>query len=601
MSVARYSAEHPCPVCGGHSRLAQGQGVRCFGFVGTDGWCLCTREGGGNAPYKDTAQGWSHRMRGPCPCGNTHAEESGAMPPPRRSAPAPAPRAEVRELGEARGAEIEATYDYRSKDGGLLYQVVRYRPKTFRQRRPHPTRPGAWVHHMVSCADAARQHAASGKSGRPCDCGLPAQPTTLYRIPELVAALGSGDPVYIVEGEKDADAVWNAGGVATCNTGGAGKWRDELAGAIAAYAQPGSTIRIVQDIDPETSKDGKPHLKGQRHARAVYDSLRAALPESISVAIVQAAEGHDAADHLAAGRGLVDFVTVWPEAPALLEADPGAFKRSILRQALTMNESALMIASTQDVAENPPQFRSPLRGDRVLAKMQGCVTIAGGPSAGKSYFALGTAIDNAMDPDEPWDVFYFSCEMSRDYVVDRALRAAASIDLSPYECQSHLMRAQAAGWAADAKVPSRFTLVDVGIGVTMEQIIEFLAEHVGKDPTLVVLDSISSLVDNMDEVGGDSFGMTNLRSVSRYATAVRRLTRGHVAWMILSELNKEGRAKGRSLDHRSDLAISMVADPDQGHLKTIKVTKSWFSATGLLGEFCLHPEIARLVKVNLDG
>jgi hypothetical protein len=33
-------------------------------------------------------------------------------------------------------ANVVATYDYTDDKGGLLYQVVRYEPKSFRQRRP---------------------------------------------------------------------------------------------------------------------------------------------------------------------------------------------------------------------------------------------------------------------------------------------------------------------------------------------------------------------------------------------------------------------------------------------------------------------------------
>lgn len=594
MSVKRHSAASPCRICGGHDKLPQGQGIRCYGFATDDGWVHCTREGGGKAPYHESSTTWAHRAVGRCPCGTSHGEDPSELPPARRPAPAPV-RAEVRELGEAKRAEIEATYDYVDRHGALLYQVVRYRPKTFRQRRPHPTRANAWVYHLTSCADYTRDPA------KRCDCGLPAQPLTLYRIPDVIAALEAGDTLWIVEGEKDADAMWAAGVVATTNAGGAGKWNPAFAAALAKHAQPGGAIRIVQDRDPETHADGRPNAKGQKHARAIYDSLREALPETVDVTIVEAAEGKDAADHLAAGKPVEAFVTVYPAPAALLDQSPAAYKRAILRNALTMTESALERAALDAAPERPPQFRSPLRGEKGFTKLQGVVTIAGAPSAGKSYFAIGAAIDNALDEREPWDVFYLSCEMGRDYVIDRALRAAASSELSFYECSSPASRARAAEWAADTPMPARFTLVEVGIGVTMEEIIGFLAENVGDLPTLVVLDSISSLADNMSDVAGDSFGMTNLKSVQRYATAVRRLTRGHVAWLILSELNKEGRAKGRSLDHRSDLAISMVPDPDNGRIKRVTVTKSWFSETGLLGDFALQPEIARLTRVEPDA
>jgi predicted ATP-dependent serine protease len=280
----------------------------------------------------------------------------------------------------------------------------------------------------------------------------------------------------------------------------------------------------------------------------------------------------------------------------MLSTSPGEYKRYVLKQALVMDDDALYKASNNEIAEHPPQFTTPLKGERMVSMMQGVVVVAGAPSSGKSYFAIGCGIDNALNPRNPWEVFYFNCEMSGDYVIDRALRAAATTGYSEYQCQSQTERQQAVNDIQFARIPDTFHRIDVGIGVRMEQLIEYLSDMVTDLPTMVILDSISSFVDNMDEVEGDSFGMSNLRVVQKFATAVRRLTKGQIAWVILSELNKEGRAKGRSLDHRSDMAISMSPDPDKGHLKNIKVTKSWFGPTGDLGQFVLHPEIARLVK-----
>lgn len=40
-------------------------------------------------------------------------------------------------------ARIVASYDYRHADGALLYQVLRYEPKGFKQRRPNGS--GGWI------------------------------------------------------------------------------------------------------------------------------------------------------------------------------------------------------------------------------------------------------------------------------------------------------------------------------------------------------------------------------------------------------------------------------------------------------------------------
>jgi DNA primase len=85
---------------------------------------------------------------------------------------------------------IVATYDYTDENGNLLYQVVRYQPKDFRQRRPDGC--GGWI-----WKKGARQ--------------------VLYHLREVLEA----PIVFVVEGEKDCESLRAAGFVATTNAGGA--------------------------------------------------------------------------------------------------------------------------------------------------------------------------------------------------------------------------------------------------------------------------------------------------------------------------------------------------------------------------------------------
>lgn len=49
----------------------------------------------------------------------------------------------------------------------------------------------------------------------------------IYKYQEVRAFVASGDlPIFIVEGESCADALWDLALPATCNIGGAGKWKD---------------------------------------------------------------------------------------------------------------------------------------------------------------------------------------------------------------------------------------------------------------------------------------------------------------------------------------------------------------------------------------
>ncbi len=170
------------------------------------------------------------------------------------------------------GGSIVATYDYEDEHGALIYQVVRFAPKRFLQRRPDGR--GGWVWKL-------------GSTRR-----------VLYKLPRVLEAVAAGETVYIVEGEKDVHALEKAGVVATCNAMGAGKWKDTYAKTLR-----GADVVVVADRDEA----------GFEHAEKIAASL-AELAQSVR--IVQAAEGKDAADHLAAGHTVHDLIPVpQPEDP----------------------------------------------------------------------------------------------------------------------------------------------------------------------------------------------------------------------------------------------------------------------------------------------
>jgi hypothetical protein len=178
-----------------------------------------------------------------------------------------------------RGPAI-ATYRYVDEDGRLLFAVARTADKQFPQWRPDPTK-------------------AKGRSWKLDDTRR-----VLYRLPRVIAAAAAGEPIYIAEGEKDVHAIEAAGAVATCNPGGAGKWRAE-------YAQPlhSAHVIVIADRDPP----------GIEHARRVAATLTGT---AASVRVVQAAAGKDAADHLAGGHPLTDLQPLDLETDATTHPPP---------------------------------------------------------------------------------------------------------------------------------------------------------------------------------------------------------------------------------------------------------------------------------------
>jgi len=157
-----------------------------------------------------------------------------------------------------------ATYDYTDAKGEFLFQVVRYEPKTFRQRRRVVKMDGA-------SAGISWEYNIKGIS------------RVLYRLPKVAAA----DQVLIVEGEKDVGSLEKLGFTATCNPGGActhaGKWLKNYTEAL-----DGKRVVILPDND----------LPGQQHAGVVVQAIRHRVSELRMLTIP---DGKDASDWIAAG------------------------------------------------------------------------------------------------------------------------------------------------------------------------------------------------------------------------------------------------------------------------------------------------------------
>ncbi|HWI63119.1 MAG TPA: toprim domain-containing protein, partial [Symbiobacteriaceae bacterium] len=113
-----------------------------------------------------------------------------------------------------------------------------------------------------------------------------------YRLPDLIAAVrNGGDAVFLVEGEKDADALWRLGVPATTNLGGAGKWGQAETQALQAL--PGRpTYVILPDND----------LAGARHAAEVRFQLRQARLDARVVELPGLPPKGDVSDWLGMGH-----------------------------------------------------------------------------------------------------------------------------------------------------------------------------------------------------------------------------------------------------------------------------------------------------------
>ena len=143
-------------------------------------------------------------------------------------------------------------YSYTDANGKPLYEVVRYEPKDFRQRRPDGTWKGP-------------------DKGR----AVP------YRLPELLR--NTDAPVLIVGGEKDVESLRTLGFIATCNHGGEGKWWPEL----TPYFKDRRVVILCDNDD-----------QGEKHQEVVGTALNGVALEVRVVRFPHLPPGGDASDYL---------------------------------------------------------------------------------------------------------------------------------------------------------------------------------------------------------------------------------------------------------------------------------------------------------------
>lgn len=166
------------------------------------------------------------------------------------------------------GKTVVATYSYVDESGTHLFDVVRFEPKDFRQRKAD----GTW-----SMKGVVR---------------------VLYRLPEVLKA----DTVYIVEGEKDVDNLHSIGLTATCNPGGAGKWRSDYSECFKANQR----VVIIPDSD----------VPGRKHAEKVAQSLSGRVASLKVLKLPDLPPKGDVSDWLNAGgtrERLAALVATTPE------------------------------------------------------------------------------------------------------------------------------------------------------------------------------------------------------------------------------------------------------------------------------------------------
>jgi hypothetical protein len=203
----RFTASHPCPICGGHDGLVHGQGVRCYGYLDSTGkYARCTREEQAGGLPQNGDGTFSHRLHGNCLCGRTHGD-------------APDPAGTARRHVAAAPSTPRRRSEQRFRSYFTLAASLRHRHGDGTEIRHWIYRDAAGLEvFRVLRVDYPAPDGSKAKSYRPCHqagdgrwlLSRPAGPLPLYNLAAILAAPPEAT-IVILEGEKCTDLAASIG------------------------------------------------------------------------------------------------------------------------------------------------------------------------------------------------------------------------------------------------------------------------------------------------------------------------------------------------------------------------------------------------------
>ena len=211
-------------------------------------------------------------------------------------------------------SKIVKTYAYTDEHYHLLFEVVRFTPKRFAQRRKDPE-TGAWVWGLKAGGYIRNKQGdwTLPKNGEPSEREFGACRHVLYHLPQLFASKGNGETVYLVEGEKDVETLESFDLTATCNPMGSLKWEPGYTEALRGR-------RVVNLSDNDEA--------GRKHSAMLGGALRGAANFS-SPLLPDLPPGGDVTDWFDMGHTLEAFLDLTAPVQNVSEASYEEMQRAL--------------------------------------------------------------------------------------------------------------------------------------------------------------------------------------------------------------------------------------------------------------------------------
>ena len=245
---------------------------------------------------------------------------------------------------------LEKEWVYRAEDGTELFTKRRYKTSDAKGKT-----------YSIHRVDASGKRIAGLKDTR----------IVPLNLPELLQAKQAGKAIYLVEGEKAADALASIGAVATTSHTGAGSWPTEITQYFA-----GANVVVIPDNDEP----------GISYAKRAIAHL---LPVAKSVRYLDLnlmMEGDDAYEWVHHAKGTRKELAELAKNAEVIVDQPKAAEPELEQEAYNPTPQLLNIEAWDTIKDEPVEWII----DNVLPN-KGFCALYGPPGSYKSFIALDIA------------------------------------------------------------------------------------------------------------------------------------------------------------------------------------------------------------------